>query len=214
MNGLYSTGPDRWCSPEDPLSRGHDLYRGVTAGIHITTRRAGCPSAVASDPLPWCARPEATLRPDIVPNVPVNANTPSADHAEGLPPAAPAPMSLARLLTKPPGAVLNGERWPEGRKPGRAFVNERSRSTSSSAPVRWHLEDRRRHRTSPSPRDRQDPHPSRFARPSTAPSRGQGLRSIRTGLIPHRSPLPSGSAPEPTVPLGPRSPETPKRSET
>jgi hypothetical protein len=43
-------------------------------------------------------------------------------------------ISWARLLTKPPGAVLNGERRPEGRKPGRAFVNECSRSTSSTGP--------------------------------------------------------------------------------
>ena len=58
--------------------------------------------------------------------------------------------------------------------------------------------------------------PSRLARPSTAPSNGQGLRSIRTALIPHRSPLPSGLVPEPTLPLGPCSPEGPKekRSET
>ena len=49
---------------------------------------------------------------------------------------------------------------------------------------------------------------------STAPSSGQGLRSIPTGLIPHRSPIPSGSAPEPTLPCWPRSLETPKRSET
>jgi hypothetical protein len=68
------------------------------------------------------------------PNVPVNANTPSVDHAEVPPPAAPASMSWARLLTKPPGAVLNGERRPEGRKPGRAFVNECSRSIWNTAP--------------------------------------------------------------------------------
>jgi hypothetical protein len=44
----------------------------------------------------------------------------------------------------------------------------------------------------------------------TAPSSGQGLRSIPTGLIAHQPPFPSGSAPEPTLPLRPRSPETPK----
>ena len=33
-------------------------------------------------------------------------------------------------------------------------------------------------------------------------------------FVPLPSPLPSGSAPEPTLPLGPRSPETPKRPET
>jgi hypothetical protein len=35
--------------PEDPLSRGHDPYRDVTPGVHAATRRAGSPSAVASD---------------------------------------------------------------------------------------------------------------------------------------------------------------------
>ena len=34
------------------------------------------------------------------PNVPVNVNTPSANHAEVPPPAAPAPMSWARLLKR------------------------------------------------------------------------------------------------------------------
>jgi hypothetical protein len=49
--------------------------------------------------------PNARLRPDIIPNVPVNANTPSADYAE-----APLPR---RLLLKrvfeitPPGAVAS-----------------------------------------------------------------------------------------------------------
>ena len=37
--------------------------------------------------------PNGRLRPDIVPNVPVNANTPSAEHAEVPAPAAPASMS-------------------------------------------------------------------------------------------------------------------------
>jgi hypothetical protein len=44
--------------------------------------------------------PNARLRPEIIPNVPVNVNTPSADHAEVPPPAAPAPMSWARLLKR------------------------------------------------------------------------------------------------------------------
>jgi hypothetical protein len=44
--------------------------------------------------------PNAKLRPEIIPNVPVNVNTFSADHAEVLPPAAPAPMSWARLLKR------------------------------------------------------------------------------------------------------------------
>ena len=48
--------------------------------------------------------------------MPENLNIPPADHAEAPPPAAPARLSWARLLTKPPGAVLNGERRPEGRK--------------------------------------------------------------------------------------------------
>jgi len=49
-----------------------------------------------------------------------NANDTSADHADAPPPSAPARINWAR---NPPGAVLNGERRPEVRKPGRAFVN-------------------------------------------------------------------------------------------
>ncbi|MGH8565244.1 MAG: hypothetical protein ACREXW_14625 [Gammaproteobacteria bacterium] len=41
--------------------------------------------------------PNARLRSDIIPNVPVNANTPSADHAA---PAASGPMSGSRLLKR------------------------------------------------------------------------------------------------------------------
>jgi hypothetical protein len=49
--------------------------------------------------------PNARLRPEIIPTVPVNAHTPlSADPAEAPPAAAPARLSWARLLTKPPGA--------------------------------------------------------------------------------------------------------------
>jgi hypothetical protein len=44
--------------------------------------------------------PNAKLRPNIIPTVPVNVNTPSAHHAEVPPPAAPAPMSWARLLKR------------------------------------------------------------------------------------------------------------------
>jgi hypothetical protein len=44
--------------------------------------------------------PKARLRSDIIPNVPVNANTPSADYTEVPPPAVPAPMSWARLLKR------------------------------------------------------------------------------------------------------------------
>ena len=60
--------------------------------------------------------------------------TPSTDHADAPPPSAPTRIRWARLLTKPPGAVLNGERRPEGRKPGRAFVNGCSISTWNTAP--------------------------------------------------------------------------------
>ena len=51
----------------------------------------------------------AKLRPEIIPNVPVNANTPSADHAEVPPPAAPAPMSCARLLKRVFEIDMKGE---------------------------------------------------------------------------------------------------------
>ncbi|MGH8473930.1 MAG: hypothetical protein ACREVJ_16075 [Gammaproteobacteria bacterium] len=44
--------------------------------------------------------PNARLRPDIIPNLPANANTPSADYAEVRPPAAPAHISWARLLKR------------------------------------------------------------------------------------------------------------------
>ena len=58
------------------------------------------------------------LRPDIIPNVPVNANTPSADHAEVPPPAAPAPMSWARLLKRVFEIDIEHCRW-YGTKPCR-----------------------------------------------------------------------------------------------
>lgn len=41
---------------------------------------------------------------------PVNAHAHSTDHGDVPPPSVPARMSWARLLTKPPGAFLNGER--------------------------------------------------------------------------------------------------------
>ncbi|MCA1852129.1 MAG: transposase [Beggiatoa sp.] len=44
--------------------------------------------------------PNARLRPEIIPTVPVNAHTPSADHAEAPPAAAPARLSWARLLKR------------------------------------------------------------------------------------------------------------------
>ena len=49
-------------------------------------------------------------------------------------------------------------------------------------------------------------HPSRLARLSTAPSSGQALRSIPTGLIPPPIPDPMRFSPEPTLPVGPCSP--------
>jgi hypothetical protein len=86
------------------------------------------------------------LRPEIIPNVPVNVNTFSADDAEVPPLAAPAPMSWARLLK-------------------RVFEID-----IEQCPQCGHVEDHCRHRASP--RDYQDPHPSRLARPSTAPTSG------------------------------------------
>jgi len=44
--------------------------------------------------------PNARLRPEIVPSVSLNPHTPSADHAEAPPPAAPACLSWARLLKR------------------------------------------------------------------------------------------------------------------
>jgi hypothetical protein len=43
--------------------------------------------------------PNARLRPEIIPNVPVNVNTPQRTTLRA-PPAAPAPMSWARLLKR------------------------------------------------------------------------------------------------------------------
>ena len=97
---------------------------------------------------------------------------------------------------------LSGPRCSRGACPhelgpaAQTSVRDRHRALP---PVRWHLEDHRRHRASP--RDQQDPHPSRFARPSTS---GQGLRSIPTGRSPSHP-----VHPEPTLPLGPRPHETP-----
>ncbi|MBA2594621.1 MAG: transposase [Gammaproteobacteria bacterium] len=44
--------------------------------------------------------PNARLRPEIIPSVPLNAHPPSADPAEAPPPAAPARLSWARLLKR------------------------------------------------------------------------------------------------------------------
>ena len=62
----------------------------------------------------------ARPRPDIIPNVSVNAKSPSADHAE-LPPPAVLMKPGPACSTKPPRAVLNGERRPEGRKARHGF---------------------------------------------------------------------------------------------
>ena len=129
---------------EDTLSRWHDLYRDVAAGIHTTTRRAGSPSAVGSHSLPWWVRTQSQI------------------------------------------------------------------ATSSTVPVRWHLDDHRRHRTSP--RHCEDPRPPRLARPGTAPIARAGIRPIPNGLlIPGPRPPPPGPTPEPTASFGLHSPEKPKR---
>ena len=44
--------------------------------------------------------PNARLRPEVIPSVPVNTISPSVDHAEAPPPAAPARLSWARLLKR------------------------------------------------------------------------------------------------------------------
>ena len=44
--------------------------------------------------------PNARLRPEVIPSVPVNANTPSADHGDAPPPSASARLSWARLLKR------------------------------------------------------------------------------------------------------------------
>ena len=53
-----------------------------------------------------------------------------------------------------------------------------------------------------------------FARHSPIPITGAGIRPIPNSLIPNRSTLPSGLAPEPTSPFSAQPPETPKRPET
>ncbi len=91
--------------------------------------------------------PSARLRPDIIPNVPVNANTPSADHAA---PAAPAPPhELAPAAHKTARSGFERRTPARRAKARRAFVNGCSRRYGTLLPVRWHLEDHRRHRTPP-----------------------------------------------------------------
>jgi hypothetical protein len=83
---------------------------------------------------------------------------PSADHGDAPPPSAPARMNWARLLK-------------------RVFDID----MEHLLPVRRHLEDHRRHRRA-SPRDRQDPHPSRLAGPGTAPIPGADLHRLGPGV--------------------------------
>jgi len=78
--------------------------------------------------------PNAKRRAEIIPDAPVNANDNLANHGDAPPPSVPTHISWARLLTKPPGAVLNGERRPKGRKPEKVFINECSLSTWNTVP--------------------------------------------------------------------------------
>jgi len=47
-----------------------------------------------------CSHPALRLRPEIILSAPVNANTPSADRTDALPPSAPSHLSRARLLKR------------------------------------------------------------------------------------------------------------------
>jgi hypothetical protein len=102
-------------------------------------------------------------------------------------------------------------------RPGQRLA--RYRDVSLSAPedgalptVGRPLDDHRRPRRSH--RDRQDPHSSLLAHQSTAPSTRAAIRPTPNDLLPTRSPIQLGSAPEPTLPLGLHSPKTPKCAET
>lgn len=84
---------------------------------------------------PGVLAPNAKLRPQLIPGRAVSANN-TAEELDGAPhDARSARMSWARLLTKPPGAVLNGECRPEERKPGQVFVNGCSVSTWNIVPT-------------------------------------------------------------------------------
>jgi hypothetical protein len=146
----------------------------------------------------------AKLRPEIIPSsarqaghipvpgfpsLPVNTNTPSADPAEASPAAAPVPMSWARLLKRV--FEIDIEHCPQ---------------CGGTLKIIAAIED--------PPIIAQILHPSRLARPGTAPIPGQGLQPNPTGLTSRGSPIPSGSAPEPTAALGLCPPETRKRPET
>ena len=139
-----------------------------------------------SDPLPWRARTQCQAA--------------SRDHSNRAG-QRPYPLSGPRR-----GAPCRSAGAHELGPVGQAGVRYRP---GTLPPLRRPLEDHRRHRTSP--RHRQDPHPPRLARPGTAPIPGQGLPPIPTGLTSHGSPIPSGSAPEPTAALGLCPPETLKR---
>jgi len=147
--------------------------------------------------------PNAKLRPEIIPsfgrqagdipvpgfpNVPVNVNTFSADHAEVPPPAAPAPMSWARPLKRVFEIDMEHCSQCGGTLTIIAAIEHPTRLPRSSLISVCPLEHRPEQRPAPS------------------------MDSNRPA--PQRSPLPSGSAPEPTSSLALPRPETPKRSET
>ena len=140
--------------------------------------------------------PNARLRPEIIPTVPVNAHTPSADPAEAPPAAAPARLSWARLLKRVFDIDL--EHCPRCGGPLKIIA---APSTGSGQASNVPPSLRRSSPTSAcSPGHRPDPWPG----PSTDSNWPE---------LP-RIPTPSGSAPEPTASLGLRPPETRKRSET
>ena len=77
--------------------------------------------------------PNAKIRSLITPGRPVIDKDSAVDPDRASPHWTAGRMSWAQLLTKSPGAILNGACRPEGRKPGRAFVNRYSISTSNTA---------------------------------------------------------------------------------
>ncbi|MGH8613534.1 MAG: hypothetical protein ACREYF_16335, partial [Gammaproteobacteria bacterium] len=139
--------------------------------------------------IPSSGRQAGTVPVPGFPSAPVNANASSADHGDASHSSAPARISWTRLLKRV--FDIDVEHCPQCGGPLKIIAA---------------IED-------PHP-DRQDPFPSRLARPGTAPITGAGIRSIPNSLIPNRSTLPSGLAPEPTSPFSAQPPETPKRLET
>jgi hypothetical protein len=55
-NGSSAPAPAKSCRNSKAPTQTVPPYRDVTTGIYVATRRAGSPSTVASDPLPWRAR--------------------------------------------------------------------------------------------------------------------------------------------------------------